>query len=103
MWEFEFREGRGGGGGLGFGESDGGRGGRRRLRNIIIFVCYLYTFKIFRIQMSTYSTPPKDTLNRLILTSMPREGDWICFSCNNLNFAFRKKCNRCRSTTREQN
>lgn len=53
--------------------------------------------------MSTYSTPPKDTLNRLILTSMPREGDWICFSCNNLNFAFRKKCNRCRSTTREQN
>ena len=24
-----------------------------------------------------------------------REGDWICFNCNNLNFAFRKICNRC--------
>ena len=24
-----------------------------------------------------------------------RIGDWICFSCKNLNFAFRKLCNRC--------
>ena len=24
-----------------------------------------------------------------------REGDWTCFHCNNLNFAFRTKCNRC--------
>ncbi len=24
-----------------------------------------------------------------------RVGDWICLYCNNLNFAFRKKCNRC--------
>lgn len=24
-----------------------------------------------------------------------REGDWICLYCNNLNFSFRKKCNRC--------
>ena len=24
-----------------------------------------------------------------------RIGDWICFFCNNLNFSFRKKCNRC--------
>ena len=24
-----------------------------------------------------------------------RIGDWICFSCKNLNFAFRKVCNRC--------
>ena len=24
-----------------------------------------------------------------------REGDWICSSCRNLNFAFRKVCNRC--------
>ena len=24
-----------------------------------------------------------------------REGDWTCFDCNNLNFAFRTKCNRC--------
>ena len=24
-----------------------------------------------------------------------REGDWICNSCKNLNFAFRVECNRC--------
>ena len=24
-----------------------------------------------------------------------KEGDWICLACNNLNFAFRTKCNRC--------
>ena len=24
-----------------------------------------------------------------------RVGDWICFYCNNLNFSFRVKCNRC--------
>ena len=24
-----------------------------------------------------------------------RLGDWICFFCNNLNFAFRTKCNIC--------
>lgn len=24
-----------------------------------------------------------------------REGDWTCFDCHNLNFSFRKKCNRC--------
>ena len=24
-----------------------------------------------------------------------REGDWICNNCKNLNFAFRKECNRC--------
>ena len=24
-----------------------------------------------------------------------RPGDWICFYCQNLNFAFRNKCNRC--------
>ena len=24
-----------------------------------------------------------------------RAGDWNCFDCNNLNFAFRVKCNRC--------
>ena len=24
-----------------------------------------------------------------------RNGDWICFYCENLNFSFRKHCNRC--------
>ena len=25
-----------------------------------------------------------------------RTGDWVCLVCNNLNFAFRKNCNKCR-------
>ena len=25
-----------------------------------------------------------------------RNGDWVCLRCNNLNFAFRKNCNKCR-------
>lgn len=25
-----------------------------------------------------------------------RSGDWVCLGCKNLNFAFRKKCNRCK-------
>lgn len=28
---------------------------------------------------------------------MERKGDWICKTCHNLNFAFRKNCNRCKS------
>ena len=24
-----------------------------------------------------------------------RIGDWVCFNCKNLNFAFRTVCNRC--------
>ena len=26
-----------------------------------------------------------------------RKGDWICIICNNLNFAFRTQCNKCKS------
>jgi hypothetical protein len=29
--------------------------------------------------------------------------DWVCVQCNNLNFSFRKKCNRCKVQSRENN
>lgn len=29
--------------------------------------------------------------------------DWVCFKCNNLNFSFRTKCNRCKVQSREDN
>lgn len=31
-----------------------------------------------------------------------RVGDWVCFSCNNLNFSFRKVCNRCKMSREMQ-
>ena len=43
---------------------------------------------IFMNLANNQKTKPKKTFER-------REGDWICFNCNNLNFSFRKICNRC--------
>lgn len=31
-------------------------------------------------------------------TFVERDGDWTCFYCKNLNFSFRKKCNRCKAS-----
>ena len=42
------------------------------------------------------SDPPKTN-------STSRQGDWVCLQCNNLNFSFRKKCNRCKLQTRYDN
>ena len=30
-----------------------------------------------------------------------REGDWPCYRCKNINFAFRNKCNKCQMTKEE--
>ena len=57
--------------------------------------------------METYFTPVKDIQANTVRTNhssaQTREGDWVCFNCNNLNFSFRKKCNRCKTQTRQQN
>lgn len=57
--------------------------------------------------MQQYLTPLKEgniNSQRGTKTSgQSREGDWVCFNCQNLNFSFRKKCNRCKVQTREQN
>lgn len=29
--------------------------------------------------------------------------DWVCLKCNNLNYSFRTKCNRCKVQSREDN
>ena len=29
--------------------------------------------------------------------------DWVCYNCSNLNYSFRKVCNRCRNCTRDEN
>jgi hypothetical protein len=41
---------------------------------------------------------PFTVLKKNVKTKKPfeiREGDWTCSNCNNLNFSFRVKCNRC--------
>jgi hypothetical protein len=53
--------------------------------------------------MRSFTTPPKLIQDRSPSHSSLREGDWICFNCRNLNFSFRKKCNRCKIQTKEQN
>jgi hypothetical protein len=57
--------------------------------------------------MSDFRTPLKDKSNHpqgQPQGSAPtRQGDWQCLHCNNLNFSFRKKCNRCKLQTREEN
>ena len=32
-----------------------------------------------------------------------KAGDWICFNCHNLNFAFRTNCNICHLTKKDNN
>lgn len=32
-----------------------------------------------------------------------RAGDWVCILCNNLNYSFRKVCNRCQTQTKRDN
>ena len=39
--------------------------------------------------------------NKSKKTFIERPGDWICYKCKNLNFAFRTNCNRCHLTKSE--
>ena len=32
-----------------------------------------------------------------------RAGDWVCILCHNLNYSFRKVCNRCQAQTKREN
>ena len=47
-----------------------------------------------------FNNMPKYCYNKLYKRKQKpfteREGDWICNSCKNLNFAFRVECNRCK-------
>lgn len=45
--------------------------------------------------------PPLMKERRKPKAFVEREGDWICSSCKNLNFAFRKVCNRCATQKNE--
>ncbi len=48
----------------------------------------------------------RSSVDHLDPVSRPSEDsnqDWVCLKCNNLNFSFRKKCNRCKIQSREDN
>ena len=52
-------------------------------------------------QSSTHLQTP--TNNKNSASASHRAGDWICIRCNNLNYSFRLKCNRCQVQTKKQN
>ncbi len=47
--------------------------------------------------------PSQDRLSHSPPSQESSSHDWICLKCNNLNFSFRKKCNRCKVQSREDN
>lgn len=54
--------------------------------------------------MSYYLTPIKEAQKKGTKSNSHNKPlDWVCVLCNNLNFSFRKKCNRCKTQTRVQN
>lgn len=54
--------------------------------------------------MSYFLTPVKEAVKKPTKSnSHNKPQDWVCVLCNNLNFSFRKKCNRCKTQTRTQN
>lgn len=54
--------------------------------------------------MNHYLTPVKTQSRKgAKSTTQSKAEDWICLVCNNLNFSFRKKCNRCKTQTRFKN
>ena len=44
---------------------------------------------------SSASTTSSGSFKRAKKPLVEREGDWMCVSCHNHNFSFRKNCNRC--------
>lgn len=47
--------------------------------------------------LTASSQKKKKKEKRLKKSFAERDGDWTCFYCKNLNFSFRKKCNRCKA------
>ena len=41
------------------------------------------------------SNVKKNKIKKRKINFLERDGDWKCFKCKNINFAFRKTCNRC--------
>ena len=49
-------------------------------------------FRQFQLNSSVMN-PPMERKKHKPFTE--RAGDWVCYKCKNLNFAFRVMCNRC--------
>jgi len=58
-------------------------------------------FNKYNIKMNENNSNKKSFYPNKTKSIKERKGDWICQLCSNLNFSFRKKCNRC-STLKEE-
>ena len=68
--------------------------------NIISNVCFQNAFYVNTIGVNPITQRQRNLYNKFQSKKMKhfveREGDWTCQNCKNLNFAFRKECNRCK-------
>ena len=66
----------------------------------------LKNFSPNKVNIKPISFSPVSKINKVSVkgkkknkkTFVERDGDWTCFYCKNLNFSFRKKCNRCKAS-----
>ena len=56
---------------------------------------YIYNFPFFynSNNYNNYINKKKEKKKKKFIQ---KEGDWVCYDCKNINFSFRKKCNRCK-------
>lgn len=57
--------------------------------------------KAVKIQQVEVPQSNPEAIEGTLKSHSERVGDWVCFSCSNLNFSFRKICNRCKMTREE--
>ena len=71
------------------------------LMKIIIYNAYIYIKVIQSLLInangfSENKIKKKKEKKKKRINFVKREGDWICYKCKNLNFAFRSMCNKCK-------
>ena len=54
-------------------------------------------YKIKNKKSNKYNIPIEKNTSGKKKVFQEREGDWVCKFCQNLNFSFRMKCNRCKA------
>ena len=58
-------------------------------------------FNKYNLQTNENNSNKKNFYPNKTKSIKERKGDWFCQLCSNLNFSFRKKCNRCKTLKEE--